>query len=157
MQMIIYLMGSLQNSDEIQEVADQLRHDGHEVYDDWTGHGPDVDLFWQDYEQRRGRSYKEALKGEAARAVFELDKEWLNKSDLGLLVAPAGKSAHMELGYLVGLGKPVHVLMEEEPEKWDLMLRFATEVHRSLPEFLETLLISGGTVPPKRMVPRVVL
>jgi nucleoside 2-deoxyribosyltransferase len=41
---------------------------------------------------------------------------------------PAGKSAHLELGYMIGRGKPCFVLFDEEPERWDVMYQFATAV-----------------------------
>jgi nucleoside 2-deoxyribosyltransferase len=43
-------------------------------------------------------------------------------------VMPAGKSGHIELGYAVGQGKPGYILLEKEPERWDLMYAFATKI-----------------------------
>ncbi len=46
----------------------------------------------------------------------------------GVLVLPAGKSGHLELGYLIGQGKPAYIWMPEEPDRWDVMYRFADAV-----------------------------
>ena len=40
---------------------------------------------------------------------------------------PAGKSGHLELGYMIGQGKPCFVFFEEEPERWDVMHQFTFE------------------------------
>ena len=38
---------------------------------------------------------------------------------------PAGKSGHIEFGYLVGQGKPGFVLFDAVPERYDVMYQFA--------------------------------
>jgi len=43
-------------------------------------------------------------------------------------VLPAGKSGHLELGFLRGKGKPCYILFPEDPERWDVMYNFAREV-----------------------------
>jgi hypothetical protein len=101
-----------------------LREAGYEVFDDWYGVGPSADDYWQAYEQCRGRTYREALDGEAAKNTFEFDYRHLKICDGVVMVAPAGKSAHLELGWTVGQGRPGWVLMEAEPERWDVMLQF---------------------------------
>jgi nucleoside 2-deoxyribosyltransferase len=53
---------------------------------------------------------------------------------------PAGKSGHLELGYVSGKGKPTYVLFDHEPERWDVMYQFATGgVFFSLESLLEGL------------------
>ena len=44
------------------------------------------------------------------------------------MIRPAGKSCHLELGYLLGRGKRGYILLDKEPERWDIMYRFATGV-----------------------------
>lgn len=135
---MIYLIGALRNP-VLESVALALRLQGHEVFDDWRAAHPDADDMWRLYEMARGRSYAEALAAPFANAVFELDCWHLDQANAGVLVLSAGKSAFAELGYLRGLGKPVHVLMLEEPERWDFMLKFATEIHTTLPALLKAL------------------
>lgn len=123
----IYLIGSLRNPN-IPVFANELRAQGFDVFDDWFAAGPEADDFWQKYEKGRGRRYDQALKGHAALHVFSFDFEHLHQADVIVLLAPAGKSGHMEFGYMLGRGKKGFVLFEEEPERWDVMLNFATGV-----------------------------
>jgi nucleoside 2-deoxyribosyltransferase len=118
---MIYLIGSLRNP-KIPQVATALRQAGYKVFDDWHAAGPEADDYWRSYEQGRGRSYQEALQGYAADHVFEFDKTHLDRCDTGVLVLPAGRSAHAELGYMKGCGKRTFVVLEEaDPERWDVM------------------------------------
>ena len=123
----IYLIGSLRNPN-IPVFANELRAQGFDVFDDWFAAGPEADDFWQKYEKGRGRRYDQALKGHAALHVFSFDFEHLHQADVIVLLAPAGTSGHMEFGYMLGRGKKGFVLFEEEPERWDVMLNFATGV-----------------------------
>lgn len=121
----IYLIGSLRNPD-IPKIAASLRSADWEVFDDWHAAGPHADDCWRDYEQARGHNYKEALAGWAARHVFDFDLHHLNRCDMAVLCLPAGKSGHLELGYCAGLGKPTFILMDGEPERFDVMYQFAS-------------------------------
>lgn len=122
------------------EVANRLRQEGWDVFDDWMAAGPEADDYWQKYEQQRGRSYSEALKGYAARHVYEFDRTHLDTSDIGILVLPAGKSGHLELGYLCGQGKSTFILLDKDPERWDVMYQFATAVINNLNNNLAELI-----------------
>lgn len=120
----IYLIGSLRNP-EIPKIGNKIRELGIEAFDDWHDAGPEADDWWRHDEKLKGRSYKEALQGWAARHVFEFDVEHLDRCDAAILVLPAGKSGHTELGYMAGLKKPTFILFDEEPERWDVMVQFA--------------------------------
>lgn len=135
---MIYLVGSLRNGPRIQEVAAALRSEGHVVFDDWLAAGPEADDYWQAYEQGRGHSYREALEGLAANHVFKFDRFWLEKCDTAVLVMPAGKSAFLELGYMLGSNKYGLILMDGEPERYDVMFKFADVVF-SVEELVEKL------------------
>jgi nucleoside 2-deoxyribosyltransferase len=52
---------------------------------------------------------------------------------------PGGKSAHLELGYMIGQGKPCYVFFDKEPERWDVMYQFAKDVFFSKEELLAEL------------------
>lgn len=136
--MTVYLIGSLRNP-EVPKVAKSLRAHGIEVFDDWHAGGEKADEEWMKYEKDRGRTFHEALDGYAARHTFQYDLHHLNRSDIGVLVAPAGKSGHLELGYMLGQGKPGFIFMPEEPDRWDVMVLFATQVVKSLPDLLTVL------------------
>lgn len=132
----IYVIGSLRN-EAIPEVSESLRALGLDVFDDWFAAGPEADDYWKKYELGRGHLYKEALRGHAARHVFEFDKHHLDRCDAALLVLPAGKSGHLELGYVAGSGKPAYILLDGEDSRFDVMYQFATEVFVTKEEMFE--------------------
>lgn len=123
---IIYLIGSLKNKN-IPIIGKELRELGFEVFDDWFSPGPEADDFWRKYEKLKGSTYKQALSGWAGKHIYEFDKFHIDRSDIGILCMPAGKSAHLELGYMIGQGKLGYILFDEEPERWDVMTLFSKE------------------------------
>lgn len=134
--MKIYIIGSLRNP-RVLEVAKALRALGHDVFDDWMSAGPETDDRWMDYERQRGRTFREALNGYHAQHAFKLDKRHLDECDVAVLVMPAGKSAHLELGYVIGDGNKLgYILMDGEPERFDIMYNFADDVFVSLEELI---------------------
>lgn len=141
---MIYLMGSLRNP-RVPVIANALREFNHEVFDDWHAVGPEADDYWQKYETARGRTYKEALAGEAAKNVYNFDYRNLERATIGILLMPAGRSAHIELGFLKGRGKPVFVVFEEVPERYDVMYQFCDELFFSLEDFFGACM-SGGAL-----------
>ena len=137
----IYLMGSLRNP-KVPALGNQLRGLGYEVFDDWFATGPETDDFWKTYEEARGRSYGDALYSPNPVAQFNLDLEHLNKATLGILVLPAGKSAHMELGYLRGRGaETLAYFSDGEPERWDIMYQFAGGVAFDVDSLIEKVAV----------------
>jgi len=136
--MVIYLIGSLR-SPRVPETAGVLRAAGFEVFDDWYAAGPEADDYWQKYEKERGHTFAQALDGFPAYHVYEYDRFHIDRSDAGVLVLPAGKSGHLELGYLIGSGKPGYILLNEEPERFDVMYRFAKGVYTKLDELITAL------------------
>lgn len=123
----VYIIGSLRNP-EIPKIGNYIRSLGFDVFDSWFAAGPLADDSWQQYEKERGLTYSKALKDWAARHVFDFDLYHLNRCDIGILVLPAGKSGHLELGYLIGKGKLGYVLFDKEPERWDQMYNFCNNV-----------------------------
>jgi hypothetical protein len=135
----IYVIGSLRNP-ELIETSSALRGHGHEVFDNWHAVGPEADDHWRDYHHKRGHTMLEALRSPEAVHTYELDRRWLEWCDTTVLVLPAGRSAHMELGWAAGAGKDTFVLLEtEDPERWDVMYQFATGVYADFAELLEVL------------------
>lgn len=134
---MIYLIGSLRNP-EIPIIASKFREAGCEVFDDWYAAGPEADDKWREYEMARGRSYIEALSGLAADHVFHFDKVHLERASAVVLVLPAGKSGHLELGFSIGQGKPGYILLDN-PDRWDVMYKFATMVTTKLEEIVNEL------------------
>ncbi len=135
--MKVYLIGSLRNP-VVPEVAGKLRQAGVDCFDDWYSAGPEADDKWKEYEQGRGHNYLQALDGLAAGHVYEFDKLHLDQSDAVVLLLPAGKSGHLELGYSIGRGKPGYILLDS-PDRWDVMYKFATKVFDKVDELVEKL------------------
>lgn len=134
----IYLIGSLRNP-KIPALGNKLRALGHEAFDDWHAAGPEADDKWKEYETARGRTYQEALRGHAASHVFNFDREHLDRCDAAVLVLPAGRSGHLELGYMAGAGKKTYVLFDADYDRWDVMYQFATDVFFNEEELIKAL------------------
>lgn len=139
----VYLIGSLRNP-KIPFIARRLRRLNVEVFDNWFAPGPHADDYWRKYSKIKGLSYKEALASYEAMHIFAFDKHHIDRADFGLLVMPAGKSGHLEAGYMRGQGKPVFVLFDKEPKRYDVMVQFCTDIffsektlHDSLRKFLK--------------------
>ena len=147
---VIYLIGSLRNP-EIPHIGNKLREIGFDVFCDWHSAGPEADDSWQRYETIRGRSYVKALRGYAAQHVFQFDLTHLNRSDVGILMLPAGKSGHLELGYLAGQGKKTYILLDKEPERWDVMYNFMTGVFFNIEDLIKEL-VNGRDSPDRSRV-----
>ncbi|KKL16494.1 hypothetical protein LCGC14_2494950, partial [marine sediment metagenome] len=79
-----------------------------------------------------------ALDGWAGKHVFEFDKFHIDRADFGILILPAGKSGHLELGYMIGCGKPGFILLDK-PDRWDVMYQFATGIFFDEAEMIEEL------------------
>lgn len=137
---IIYLIGALAN-DQIPEIANDLEDQGFEVFADWHSPGPEADKFWKEFEERRGRSYEEALNGYHAWHVYKFDKYHLDRCHTAILVLPAGRSGHLELGYVIGQGKPGYILLDAEQKRFDVMYRFAKLVTQDMDDIVKDLRI----------------
>lgn len=135
---MLYLIGSLRNP-EVPKIAEQLRFYGHEVFDQWYGAGPNADDCWQEYCRHKGMNFKEALADHGAQHVYNFDRHYLSHSDTVVLVLPAGKSGHLELGWALGQGKKGYILLNGEPERYDVMYNFATGVFCSLDDLAAEL------------------
>lgn len=133
-----YIVGALAN-ERIPHVGNAIRKLGYEAFDQWHGAGPHADIEWQKYSDIKGLSYKEALADWGARHVFQFDKYHLDRCDGAILVMPAGKSGHLELGYMAGRGKETYVLFDEVPKKYDVMYQFCNDIFFKLEDLLDKL------------------
>jgi len=134
----VYTSGALKNP-RVPEVGNLLRGAGFEVWDEWYGSGPHADIHWSDHQKQIGRTYPEALKGIAAQNTYMFDRAYIDFADYVVLIMPAGKSSFIELGYALGRGKPGLILLEEEPDRPDLMTNFADIVVTSVDALIERL------------------
>ena len=140
---MIYLIGSLRNP-EIPKIAERIRAEGYEVFDDWFAAGPEADDYWRDYERdERGHTFPQALQGLAARNVWNFDRENLERASAVVLALPCGKSGHLELGWCLG-GRggrgviPGYILLDS-PERWDVMYQFASGVYDKMEDLIAAL------------------
>lgn len=137
----IYLIGALKNW-RVVKLANELSAMGFEPFADWITPGPEADTFLLKYAKQRGWSYAQALDSFAAKHVFEFDKHHIDRCDMAIMLAPTGKSGHLELGYVIGQGKPGLILFEKEPKRFDVMLQFATKIFfskKQMFKFLSTI------------------
>lgn len=111
--MRIYVASSWRN-DYQPTVVDALRTAGYEVYDfrapKWNDNGfhwSEIDGAWQDWDFER---YVTALTHPLAESGFKSDMDGLEWADVCVLVLPCGRSAHLELGWAIGRGKPTAIL-----------------------------------------------
>ena len=131
--MNIYLIGALKNP-EVPSITNYLTSLGFEVFSDWWAASEDADDWLRDYYKTRGYSYKQTINSFAAKHIFEFDKHHLDRCDIAVMLMPCGKSGHLELGYVIGQGKPGYVLFDSVPERVDIMYNFATDIFFSKDE-----------------------
>ena len=73
---------------------------------------------------------------------FHLDKSALDQCDTCVLLLPCGRSAHLEVGYAIGQGKPTIIVLDQEKFEPELMYLLADAVVPNLtglPEALDGL------------------
>ena len=139
--MKIYTASSWRNQDYPQ-VVEALRTAGHEVFD--FRHPPngtegfhwrEIDPQWQ---QWGITEFKQALQHPIAQHGYHTDLEGMQWAECGVLVMPCGRSAHLEAGYFVGTGKPLHILMSADTEP-ELMYNLATSINGQIADLLKAL------------------
>ena len=121
----IYLASSWRNERQPDAVK-FLRALGHEVYDfrdaptafRWEELAP----YWDSWSLA---DFRDALgNSSVARAAFKGDMEALSECDAVVMMLPCGRSAHLEAGWALGVGKKVCVVLDSrgfEPELMYLM------------------------------------
>lgn len=115
-----------------------LRENGHEVFDfrkppgggngfHWT----EIDPAWQDWAPEQ---FRENLDHPLAAYGCGADFAGMNWAECAVMVAPCGRSAHLELGWFIGQGAPTIVLLQNgEPE---LMYKLVNHLAISMEEVL---------------------
>lgn len=81
----------------------------------------DVDPDWENWDRHR---YVEKIRHPLADIGFDRDMAGLRRATHCLIVGPSGRSAHLELGWACGAGKPTAIYLPEDQEP-ELMYRMA--------------------------------
>ena len=119
-------------------VVERLRKEGHEVYD-YRKPAPGVDGFaWgevdPDWESWSPAQYRSALQHDRAQEGYLHDLAALDFCDAVVLVLPSGRSAHLELGYALGMGVHGFILLDDPLSSPELMYKLATGICTTLDE-----------------------
>lgn len=147
----IYLASSWRNEAQ-PEVLHALRMAGHETYDfrnpadNWRHPkaGDDSGGFrWSDidpaWKQWTPWAFTQALDTGTADLGFSNDWRAMQYAEVGVLLLPCGRSAHIEAGYFVGHpAKSLHILVPELPEP-ELMYKMADGIHLTIESLLAGL------------------
>lgn len=140
--MKIYLASSWRNAEQPQAVAD-LRAAGHDVYDFRNPPGgipngfkwSEIDPNWKAWS---AADYRKMLKSPLAQRGFNSDFDGMKWADIGILLLPCGRSAHLELGWMAGAGKRT-IIWTRDWEEPELMTLLADEICVSLDEVLRCI------------------
>lgn len=119
----IYVASSWRN--EMQPIVVSILRDmGHEVYDFKHPREGDNGFHWSDVmpNYMKGpenqlaytEEYMVALHHPIAEAGFHSDFDAMQWADACLLVLPCGRSAHLEMGWMVGQGKKSAILLDDD-------------------------------------------
>lgn len=144
----IYLASSWRNPLQPTSV-ELLRMAGHEVYDFRNPPGgiqngfrwSEIDPQWTGW---NARAYRDKLQHPLAQQGFNSDFDGMKWADVGVLLLPCGRSAHLELGWMAGAGKKT-VIWTMDGQEPELMALLATKICVSLEEVLEFLQEEDGT------------
>lgn len=136
----IYLATSWRN--QYQEwLVQLLRGEGHEVYD-FKNPPHSTGFKWDDIGLElpcTAEQYRTALLTHPRAAQgFMADFAAMRWANVGLLVLPCGRSAHLELGWMAGAGKRTIILTQDKEEP-ELMALLADHICISPEEVLDLL------------------
>jgi len=135
----IYLATSWKNEEQ-PKIVDLLKTANHQVYDFRTS-----GFRWDDVGLERPCTafmYRDTLLSHPRVAQgFLTDFAAMRWANVGLLLLPAGRSAHLELGWMAGAGKRTLILTKngEEPE---LMALLADKICINMSEVMHELRLS---------------
>lgn len=122
--MKIYLATSWRNTD-FERARELLRAEGWEVYD-FRDSGVNTHASESFEKALSYTEYMSAMAQPELKAQGERDYAALDWCDVVVMLLPCGKSAHIELGYALGAGKPAFVVWSPGPV--DLMYQRANVV-----------------------------
>ena len=95
------------------EVVGSLRSAGFVVYD-FAVHGPTLAPWWG-HDAVTAEQFTTGLADPMQLSSFRRNFEAMQAADVCVLLLPAGRSAHLELGWFVGRGVPTVVVLGDCP------------------------------------------
>lgn len=100
-------------------------------------------LIDKNWEKWTVEDYKQALRHPLAQEGFELDRDALQSADICLLVLPCGASAHLEAGWVGGMGSSV-IIYAPDFKKAELMYKLfdydtTTPIYDDMSSVLEVI------------------
>lgn len=139
----IYVASSWRNPHQ-QGIVQALRRLGHEVYDFKNPKPGDFGFSWKQVSdvppaEWTPEHYLKALRHPNARAGFQNDFEAMQWADTFVLVLPCGRSAHLELGWAIGVGKRCFVLLQEKIDEPELMYLLGAKLLTNVEQLREEL------------------
>lgn len=118
---------------------------GHEVYD-FREPKPGYNGFsWRqvhpEWTSWTPEQWRDALRHPASQNGYTSDRGGMDWADIGVLVLPCGRSAHLEAGFMAGRGKPVLTLAFEktDPDLMNLLLGPPENICTNMPELFNAL------------------
>lgn len=148
--MRVYVASSWRNRERQQAVVNALRDAGLHAYDFTLPDAVEGGFSWRDVDADwpwwNPEQIVQGLAHPTAQTGYARDMAALSNADACVLVMPAGRSAHAELGWAVGAGKyGVVLLPEDERVEAELMWNMADLVTSNVAEVIGVL---TGTTPP---------
>ncbi len=124
-------------------IVAMLRAAKFEVYDfknpkegDNGFHWSEIDPNWKNWTPDE---YSDFLSSPIAVEGFKSDFDAMKWADCCVLVLPCNRSAHLEAGWFVGSGKPLHILLSDEGFEPELMYKMAASVTTNTMDLLAKL------------------
>ena len=107
--MKIYIASSWKNAQIAVDIALYLRNIGHEIdcfADEYRGR---YVFHFSEIGDKETLDAKTFLQDERSQKAFREDKKWLDWCECCILILPAGRSSHLEAGYIKGQGKKLAI------------------------------------------------
>jgi hypothetical protein len=137
--MKVYIASSVKNHSKVVWWTHLLRTNGHLVFS-FIEQGPNTVNYGLDFPDLKCLNVTDFLKHPTVSDAFNRDKFGLQWAETILLLLPAGRSAHLEAGYALGLGKRLYVFQSKWPAgDLELMYNLADGLYSRPEEVLNAL------------------
>jgi len=133
-----YIASKFRNKDNVNELISKLREKGYSCYN-WADvpANPNNPEASAEEQMKVFENERDFFNDEYTQEVFKNDLEGLKGANNVILLLPAGKSSHMEIGIAYGLGKKC--ILIGEAEKPDTLYLMFEERYKDINEFLNSI------------------